>query len=118
MWIIIADELTSAFNTKTTPQNCENRWKVLERNYKKYIDNKNSTGIGTKYFEFAEDMDNLFASKRSVNPEILLATETIHTPVEEEVVGLQENMEPLQSHEKTVVVRTPKRKLSIAEKTR
>ncbi|PSN38593.1 hypothetical protein C0J52_21409 [Blattella germanica] len=38
-------------------------------------------------------------------------------PVEEEVVGLQENMEPLQSCEKTVEtvsVRTPKRKLSIA----
>ncbi|PSN29986.1 hypothetical protein C0J52_25896 [Blattella germanica] len=47
-------------------------------------------------------MDNLFVSKRSVNPEILLAIETIHTPVEQEVV--QENMEqqePLQSSEKT-----------------
>ncbi|PSN35742.1 hypothetical protein C0J52_13816 [Blattella germanica] len=65
-------------------------------------------------------MDNLFASKKSVNPEILLATETIHMPVEEEVVGLQENIDPLQSCEKTIetVVRTPKRKLTIAEKMR
>lgn len=28
--------------------NCENRWKVLERNYKKFIDNSNKTGRSRK----------------------------------------------------------------------
>ncbi|PSN30918.1 hypothetical protein C0J52_28108 [Blattella germanica] len=96
MWVIIADELTREFKVKTTPQNCENRWKVLERNYKKYIDNKNSTGRGIKR------NGQLVCFQKSVNTEILLTTETIHLPVEEEVVGLRENMEPLQSCEKTV----------------
>ncbi|PSN42428.1 hypothetical protein C0J52_11755, partial [Blattella germanica] len=83
------------------------------------LDAQSCNGRGTKYFEFSEEMDNLFAYKKPVNPEILLVTETIYMPVEEEVVGLQDNMDPLQSCETVeTVVRTPKRKLTIAEKMR
>ena len=50
MWQKIAEEL-SKLNIHVTANNCVNRWKVLERNYKKYIDNQNKTGksISFKY---------------------------------------------------------------------
>ncbi|KAL1488699.1 hypothetical protein ABEB36_014498 [Hypothenemus hampei] len=64
-------------NLQYTPANCENRWRVLERNYKKYIENNSQTGRGRKYFEFAEQMDTIFNKKRNVNPEILLTSSSV-----------------------------------------
>lgn len=43
MWLKIAEELFK-HNIRVTASNCINRWKVLERNYKKFVDNKTSTG--------------------------------------------------------------------------
>lgn len=81
MWSIISEEMSLINKMKITPNNCENRWRVLERNYKKYIENKNGTGRGKKYFEFSEEMDQLFKHKKNVHPEILLSSEDIHEPI-------------------------------------
>lgn len=78
MWAIISDEMSQTYKMKINPNNCENRWRVLERNYKKYAENKNSTGQGKKYFEFSEEMDQIFAHKKNVHPEILLSSEEVH----------------------------------------
>jgi len=78
MWAIISEEMSETYKMKITPNNCENRWRVLERNYKKYVENKNSTGRGKKYFEFSEEMDQIFAHKKNVHPEILLSSEDVH----------------------------------------
>lgn len=64
MWEIISEEMSLIYEMKIHPNNCENRWRVLERNYKKYFENKNGTGRGKKYFEFSEEMDKLFAHKK------------------------------------------------------
>lgn len=80
MWEIISEEMSLIYEMKIHPNNCENRWRVLERNYKKYIENKNGTGRGKKYFEFSEEMDKLFAHKKNVYPEILLSSEDVHDP--------------------------------------
>ncbi|KAL1489602.1 hypothetical protein ABEB36_013551 [Hypothenemus hampei] len=74
MWEVIARYILEKHNLQYTPANCENRWRVLERNYKKYIENNSQTGRGRKYFEFAEQMDTIFNKKRNVNPEILLTS--------------------------------------------
>lgn len=78
MWAIISEEMSQTYKMKINPNNCENRWRVLERNYKKYVENKNSTGRGKKYFEFSEEMDQIFAHKKNVHPEILLSSEDVH----------------------------------------
>lgn len=78
MWAIISEEMSQTYKMKINPNNCENRWHVLERNYKKYVENKNSTGRGKKYFEFSEEMDQIFAHKKNVHPEILLSSEDFH----------------------------------------
>lgn len=44
LWLKIAEELKK-LKIEVTPNNCLNRWRVLERNYKKHIDNQNKTGI-------------------------------------------------------------------------
>ena len=46
MWQKIANELQDVVGVIVTPNHCENRWKVLDRNYKKYVDNQSSTGRG------------------------------------------------------------------------
>jgi hypothetical protein len=82
LWEIIAIELNGILKASFTASHCENKWRVLDRGYKKYCDNKNKTGRGRKYFEFAEEMDRVFQKKRNVHPEVLLATDTL-APVEE-----------------------------------
>ncbi|KAL1498421.1 hypothetical protein ABEB36_009227 [Hypothenemus hampei] len=54
-----------------------NRWRVVERGYKKFIDNKNKTGRGKKFFEYEQEMDEMFSWKKNVNPVILLEASTI-----------------------------------------
>lgn len=80
MWEFISKDLSDTLNQSYSPTICENKWKVLERNYKKYVDNKTSTGRGRKYFEYAEEMERVLGKKKNCNPELLLGAETIHVP--------------------------------------
>lgn len=57
------------------PSKCENKFKVLERNYKKNKDNNNKTGRGRRVFEFENEMDEIFERKKNVNPTLLLSSE-------------------------------------------
>lgn len=77
LWERIAHEMNKKFNVTVTPSNCENRWRVVERNYKKYIDNNNKTGRGRKQFEYADEMDAIFQKRRNVYPELLLSSNTV-----------------------------------------
>ncbi|KAL1488097.1 hypothetical protein ABEB36_015055 [Hypothenemus hampei] len=80
MWTLIAQEISNSSNIRVTENQCENRWRVLERNFKKYIENQNATGRGKKYFEFAEEMDMILAKKKNIVPDILLESSTISIP--------------------------------------
>lgn len=83
MWDVISKEISNMLKMEISAKNAENRWKVLERNYKKYVDNQNSTGRGRKYFEFHMEMEDIYGKKRNIRPEILLGSETVHVPTEE-----------------------------------
>lgn len=39
------------------------KWGVIEKSYKKYIDDPNKTGKGRKHFEQAKEMDEFFGKK-------------------------------------------------------
>ncbi|KAL1492229.1 hypothetical protein ABEB36_012711 [Hypothenemus hampei] len=60
----ISKELKHQLQLNITPANCENRWKHLERMYKKYIDNNKKTGRGRKSFEYAEIMEDILGKKK------------------------------------------------------
>lgn len=76
----IAKELQQITKTKISGSNCENRWKVLERNYKKYIENSKLTGRGRKMFEYAEVMNSILGRKKNIHPVLLLSSDTINAP--------------------------------------
>ncbi|XP_050505171.1 uncharacterized protein LOC126883571 [Diabrotica virgifera virgifera] len=77
MWQVIASKFIS-MGLNYSALNCENRFKVLERNYKKFIDNQNKTGRGRRVFEYFEEMNELYEGKKNVFPRVLLtATEAI-----------------------------------------
>lgn len=57
-----------------------NRWRVIDRNYKKFVDNKKKTGRGKKMFEYVTEMEEIFGKKKSVHPDIVLFSETIDVP--------------------------------------
>lgn len=78
LWEIVAHEVNRQHNKNVTASHCENRWRVIERNYKKYIDDNNKTGRARKIFEYSTEMDEIFGGKRNVNPEILLSSSSIH----------------------------------------
>nr|CAI5837042.1 unnamed protein product [Callosobruchus analis] len=55
------------YGAQVAPSNCENRWRVLERNYKRFIDNQNQTGGGRMFFEFSKEMESLLGKKYKTN---------------------------------------------------
>ncbi|KAJ8929187.1 hypothetical protein NQ314_018136 [Rhamnusium bicolor] len=79
MYEIIAEELQVTTKQKITVANCENRWKHLERSYKKYVDNNKKTGRGRRDFEYANELNDILGPKRNINPVILLSSETLDT---------------------------------------
>ncbi|KAL1493944.1 hypothetical protein ABEB36_009623 [Hypothenemus hampei] len=85
LWTTIAVKLNTILGTNISPHNCENRWRVLEGGYKKFIDGKNTTGNGRTYFEFEEEMNQIFQGKKNVKPVILLSNTTVMQPYEEEI---------------------------------
>ncbi|KAJ8930143.1 hypothetical protein NQ314_017086 [Rhamnusium bicolor] len=97
MWLIIAKYLSELLKTQISDSNYQNRWTVLDRNYKKYVDNQKSTGKGIKYFDYAEEMDGLFEKNKAVYPEIVLSNDRIHIPdtsdLENELQIENENIE-------------------------
>lgn len=115
LWELIAGQLNSTFNINISSSNCENKWRVLERGYKKYCDNKTQTGRGRKCFEFAEEMDKIFQKKRNVHPEILLSSETI-TPTTEIRQIVAPAVLPSTSSENlgdTIEMNTPKKRRNL-----
>ncbi|KAL1496999.1 hypothetical protein ABEB36_008032 [Hypothenemus hampei] len=80
----IACQLELTLKQKITASNCENRWKHLERTYKKYVENNNKTGRGRKDFEYATEMNDVLGQKKNVNPIILLSSDTVVQPKEKE----------------------------------
>lgn len=92
MWLVNAKELQVALKKPVPASCCENRYKVLDRNYKKFVENKTSTGRGRKYFEFADEMAELFMGKKSVVPQLLLSTSTIHEPEVERHMATDESI--------------------------
>lgn len=85
MWAQIAVEISALLGINVTPKNCENRWKVLDRNYKRWVDNQKSTGRGRKVFEFADEMNDVYGKKKNINPTLLLESETINIPSEKQM---------------------------------
>ncbi|CAG9812849.1 unnamed protein product [Phaedon cochleariae] len=80
MWEVIARDLSNQFKITVLPTKCENRWKVLERNYKKFIDNNNKTGRGAKFFEFEKEFDDIYGRKASIKPSFLLTSNSVLIP--------------------------------------
>ncbi|KAH1013532.1 hypothetical protein HUJ04_002516 [Dendroctonus ponderosae] len=72
MWEVMSKEFQTCHGIAVTASNCQNRWRVLERNYKKYINSKQQTGTGQKFFEFAEQMGNIVGKENDINPTVLL----------------------------------------------
>ncbi|KAL1510069.1 hypothetical protein ABEB36_004724 [Hypothenemus hampei] len=111
LWELLAHLLKKKHNLNFTPAQIENRWRVLERNYKKVQDNNNKTGRARKNFEFQEEMNALFGKKRNINPKILLSSTTISHPkdlIDEEnekttTAEVNDNKEP-----KSAVAKEPK----------
>nr|XP_022910901.1 uncharacterized protein LOC111421939 [Onthophagus taurus] len=68
MWELIAEELNKNYKLNVSANNCDNRWRVLERNYKKCIDNAHKTDRGRKCFEFETEMNEVFGKKKNIIP--------------------------------------------------
>ncbi|GLV32926.1 hypothetical protein CBL_09012 [Carabus blaptoides fortunei] len=67
MWEIIQDKLQS-FGYTFTSQQCENKWKSLERAYKNKLENKRKTGRARKGCPFERELAEIFARRHSVFP--------------------------------------------------
>ncbi|XP_030764837.1 uncharacterized protein LOC115889060 [Sitophilus oryzae] len=78
-WEIVATDISNQFKITISASKCENRWKTLERNYKKVIDNNNKTGRDRKIFEFENEFDTIYGKKKNIIPTVLLSSNSITT---------------------------------------
>ncbi|XP_069704430.1 uncharacterized protein [Periplaneta americana] len=79
LWEILCNKINGSHKTSFTPSQCENRWRVLERNYKKIVDNNNTgkTGRIRKQFIYEDEMADVFGKKRNIQPELSLSSNTV-----------------------------------------
>ncbi|KAJ8912370.1 hypothetical protein NQ315_014737 [Exocentrus adspersus] len=77
LWEVIAKDLSNMYRVTISATKVENKFKVLERKYKTIVDNNNSTGRGSKYFEFEEEMEDIFQKKKNIRPTILLSSSEV-----------------------------------------
>lgn len=77
LWEVIAKDLSEIFKITISASKCENKWKVLERNYKAVVDNNNKSGRSRKVFEFEKDFDEIYFNKKNVKPLIILSSDTV-----------------------------------------
>lgn len=63
----ISNEIRKIIKTKISGSDCENRWKVLERNYKKFLDNSKLIGRGRKVFEDADVKRIILDQKKNIS---------------------------------------------------
>lgn len=68
----ISNVMRDDYNLEYSSANCSNRWKVLERRYKDFIDDQKKTGRGKKYFEYLDEMTDIFGNKKNIYPKLLL----------------------------------------------
>lgn len=93
LWELVARDMSNMYKVTVSATKCENRYKVLERNYKKTVDNNNQTGRAKKNFEFEPEMDELFCNKSNIRPRILLSSNETISPV---ISGPQDSVENVQ----------------------
>ncbi|KAG5882558.1 hypothetical protein JTB14_007165 [Gonioctena quinquepunctata] len=72
MWEKIAFDLSNGCRITIHPSKCENKWKVLERSYKKVVDNNNRTGRRQEDFPYEIEFNDIFDKKVNITPKILL----------------------------------------------
>ncbi|VEN64092.1 unnamed protein product, partial [Callosobruchus maculatus] len=52
LWELVAHDMSIKYRTTVLPSKCGNRFKVLDRSYKKTKDHNNQSGRGRRAFEF------------------------------------------------------------------
>ncbi|CAH1114878.1 unnamed protein product [Psylliodes chrysocephalus] len=77
MWEIISTEISNKLRITIGPTKCKNRFKVLDRGYKKFTDNNRKTGRGRKTFDYENQFDQIYHKKVNIEPTILLSSKTI-----------------------------------------
>lgn len=64
LWEVMAAKINDILKSNYSSSHVENRWRVVERSYKRFVDNQTKTGRGKKYFEYQEEMDDIFKGEK------------------------------------------------------
>ncbi|CAH0562954.1 unnamed protein product [Brassicogethes aeneus] len=79
LWEIVSKDISNMYRVTVSAMKCENKFKVLEINYKKVCDNNNKTGRGMKTFAFEKEFDEMFGKKRNFKPALLLSADKCYS---------------------------------------
>ncbi|CAH1100699.1 unnamed protein product [Psylliodes chrysocephalus] len=75
LWDLVARDLSNIHKVTIALSKCENRFKVLDRKYKKFVDKNAKTGRGRTNFEFEKEFEEIYGGKSNVHPQVLLSSE-------------------------------------------
>lgn len=99
MWEKISIDLSDRCRITIHPSKCENKFNVLERSYKKVVDNNNRTGRGRKDFPYENEFNEIFGKKLNITPKILLNSSEAIVPsriTSDEISGSTQDLQIVQ----------------------
>ncbi|KAK8763160.1 hypothetical protein V5799_034227 [Amblyomma americanum] len=80
LWQALADAINEEFGSDISPLQVENKWKTLERAYKRTKERNSSSGHSRVTFEFEEELAGVLEKQHHITPTILLAPGRVIEP--------------------------------------
>ncbi|XP_077539617.1 uncharacterized protein LOC144174460 [Haemaphysalis longicornis] len=72
MWQRMAEQLSAEFSTEVTALQVQNKWKSLERAYKKTKANNGSSGAARVVCEYEDELSDVLEKEHHINPTVVL----------------------------------------------
>lgn len=85
VWKNIAEEIEKKIGKIISGTQCDTKWKLLKKMYKKIRDEKNQSGSGRKKWEFFEHMHDLLSKKPEIAAEAVCKSTSSEVIINENV---------------------------------
>lgn len=71
MWELLADELNKKYSGLLTPLQVQNKWKSLERAYKRTLIKNKQSGEAATHCDFERELEEVLGKEHSIKPIVL-----------------------------------------------
>ena len=94
VWGEIAEKINNIREKKFTANQCTGKWKGLKSMYKSKVkDHNNTSGNGTKHWEYFEEMDEILYKRPEIHPPATCSSDDITVQINRELTPSTDTFE-------------------------